>query len=72
MSASGFRNGRHTKPERTARGERVATAKLDAEKVRKIRRYYPSWRVKDLASLYSVSPGLIRRVLRRETWRHID
>jgi hypothetical protein len=55
--ATGARSGRHTKPERTARGSRNGRAKLDEEKAERIRVRYAAGgvKLKDLADEYGVS-----------------
>lgn len=65
---------------RTAKGERMAAAKLTDEAVREIRsarlttgghEAYKGLRARDLAQRFGVSLYTIRRVRGRESWRHI-
>jgi len=71
--ATGKRNGKHTMPEATPRGEKAGGAKLTAKDVLSIRdaankkistRY-------QLAKTYMVSFTQITRIVNRETWKHI-
>lgn len=71
--ASGARNGRHTKPERTCRGEQHPCAKLDADMVRRIRAEYATGGVgtRSLAIKYGVARNAIRSVLSGRSWAHV-
>jgi len=72
-TARGDRNGRRTKPEATARGERAACVKLTIDAVREIRRAYAAGEADGprLAARFGVSPSTIWAVLRRQTWGHV-
>lgn len=61
-------------PSKAARGEASGTSKLTEQQVREIRaRYVPNGvGSKRLAAEFGVSPDLIRRVVRRKLWRHVD
>lgn len=58
---------------RSIKGELVGIAKLDPEKVKKIRSWYATGEVTqmDLAHTYGVNQTIISDVVRRVTWRHI-
>jgi len=66
----GKRNGRYTKPERTARGHRHGNAVLTAEQVRIIRRCCTGryGEQRRLAKEYGVDVQTIRRVVQRKTY----
>jgi hypothetical protein len=71
--AFGERNARYTHPETTARGERSGMAKLTEFEVRSIRVEHA--RGESYATLgrrYGVSGVLIREVVKRRIWRHVD
>lgn len=74
--AKGIYNGRYTKPECTARGERNGSALLTEQQVRAIRAECPRGRGIDerltaLAPKYGVSKSTIRAVVYRYIWRHL-
>lgn len=70
--ASGDRSGQHTHPERTARGERCGSAKLNAAKVRAIRRAAKTETTQIvLADCFGIAQTTISAVILRKTWRHI-
>jgi hypothetical protein len=54
---------------RSAKGERVSLAKLDALTVREIRQEVGTY--KDISQKYDVSPGTIRDIKLGLTWRHV-
>lgn len=58
----------------TTSGERNGQAVLSADQVRAIRRAYTGRRGEQaaLAREYSVTPGAIRLIVRRENWRHLE
>lgn len=65
----GLRNGQHTKPERTARGERHGCAKLSADDVSSIRTSYENGYTQiQLATAFNVSQAQISKIVRRESW----
>lgn len=70
---TGSKNGRHTKPEKTARGERQHSAKLTNKKVLEIRRRYKEEEVtkRRLAKEYGVSTVTITAVIQRRSWKHV-
>lgn len=70
--AYGERNGRTTCPQRTARGERHGRAKLDAEKVREIRRLSGTQSQQSLADRFDVPQTAISAVQRHKTWKHVS
>lgn len=56
-----------------ARGERANFAKLDADRVRRMRALYADgWTIYDLAGEFGVSPMTALQVVRRKTWRHVE
>jgi hypothetical protein len=86
--ASGLKNGRHTKPERTARGDgngarlhperlrrgaEVNTSRLGPGQVRAIRAAHASGATaRGLARHYEVDRTTITAIVRRESWRHVS
>jgi len=54
---------------RSARGERVGSAKLNAAKITAIRS--ANGTIYELAAAFGISPQTISKVKRRELWRHI-
>lgn len=71
--ACGERVGSRRYPERLARGEAVASAKLTEDAVRAIRiRRADGATVTALADDFGVSPAHISRIVRRRNWSHID
>jgi len=71
--ATGERHGRHTHPERTARGEQNGQSKLTAKKVRAIRCKYSDGDINmgALAQEYGVHETAIQRIVRHKTWAHV-
>ena len=60
-------------PEKVARGERAGGSKLDADKVRDIRRLRKEgWTLDQLATEYGVRIGTIHFIVTGKTWRHIE
>lgn len=70
---SGNAHGSKTHPERTARGERVSTAKLTESQVREIRQTYAARLASqdELASRFDVSRRSIGFIISGKNWRHI-
>jgi hypothetical protein len=69
---AGLRSGRYTKPERTARGERSASAKLTADKVAEIRRLYASGLTQQvIGDKYGVTRESIKQIVTGENWKHV-
>lgn len=70
--ARGEAHGRHTKPERTARGERKGNNKLTREDVVKIRELYQDGKSqRSLARDFGVSKTLIAKVVTGASWAHV-
>lgn len=71
--ATGLRNGKYTKPEKTPRGEQNGLAKLTTSDVLAIRAVYKPGFISmyDLAKRYGVDPGNINCILKRKTWAHV-
>jgi hypothetical protein len=71
--AHGERHFTHTKPDRVARGERAAKARLTEEQVCTIRERYSSGNASSvlLGREYDVWPSSIIRIIKRQTWKHV-
>ncbi len=70
--AIGNRNGRKTKPEHTARGEKSAKAKLNSVQVLEIRELYVNGESRaELARKYSISWNAVNAIIERKVWRHV-
>lgn len=71
--ASGFRNGKYTKPEATPRGSKHGMSKLDEEKVKRARELFATgnYTQRSLAQVFNVSQVAIMRAVRGETWAHV-
>jgi hypothetical protein len=71
--AIGANNGRHTHPERTARGGAHGCVVLTEDMVREIRRRYSIDDIsQDALSIeFGVSQMTVSLIVRRESWRHI-
>ena len=68
----GPRHGRHTKPEGSARGERVNTAKLNAADVIEIRRLVAAGTLQaDVAAQFDVGCSQISNIVNHRSWKHI-
>jgi len=65
----GITHGRHTMPEKTARGERTATSKLTADKVVSIRSDTRSRR--EIAADYGITVTMVGYIVRGISWAHI-
>lgn len=54
-------------------GEKNINAKLNEEKVKKIRKYYSTgkYHIEDIRKMYGISYDGIRSVLKRRTWKHV-
>ena len=70
-AARGDANGSRTRPERVARGARVASAKLSEAQVVEVRRLIDQTTATELAQRFSVSRATIGRALKGETWAAI-
>lgn len=70
---SGPRHGSKTRPERVARGERVANALLTESQVVEIRRLYAAGGIsqRELGESFGVSREAIGLITRGEHWRHV-
>ena len=70
--ARGSRHGSKTQPWRFSRGTHRPTAKLDDQKVREIRKRSDAGETRTaLAKEYGVTTTVIRRIARRESWKHV-
>ena len=70
--AFGQRHGRYTRPESTARGERVNTAVATEALVVEIRAAYDSGRkIAEIARQYNVSWDVVKDAAYRLTWKHV-
>lgn len=57
---------------RSAKGERINTAKLTADQVRELRaRHAEGESLRRLARTFPVTSACISKIVRRETWRHV-
>ncbi len=71
-TARGARSGRQTHPESTLRGEAHHKAKLTEADVMEIRAICPPNSLpKELPERYHVSGNTIRRVVQRQSWKHL-
>ena len=61
-------------PEFVLRGEQIEISKLTEADVRKAREIYAKGKMghKRLAKMFGVTPGTMRAVLKRRTWKHVD
>lgn len=70
--AKGLRNGRHTHPEATVRGDRHPKATLKCGDVLLIRAAYKAGRTRaELARAFGVSHNNVSYVVSRKTWAHL-
>jgi len=71
--AVGVRNGQHTRPGRTARGEAHGCAKLTSEQVATIRRIHATGHMgcHRLAKMFSVANTTIKDIVNRRIWTHL-
>lgn len=69
LRARGKKHGRSTMPERSARGERIATAKLTGAKVTSIRNDKRSR--KSIAADYGITVTMVGYIVRGISWKHI-
>lgn len=67
--ARGITHGRHTNPERTARGEQCGTSKLTAVEVINIRK--DSRSRKEIAAEYGITRTMVGYIIRGKSWKHI-
>ena len=71
-AASGVRNVRHTRPDRTPRGVRHGRATLTDEDVRTIRALrVDGWTQQALADKFGTPQTNISQIVRRKAWRHV-
>ncbi len=72
LAPIGARHGRYTKPERSARGERVNTAVLTENDVRRIRRMRgDGMTFKQIADAFKISKSQAFNVGSGAQWRHV-
>lgn len=57
---------------RQAKGTKARSAKLNDETVKKLRKQAKGTKAKDIARELGVTASTINKVLRGETWKHID
>lgn len=71
--ASGMNHGRHTKPERTARGERAGLAVLTDKIVMQMKSEFKPrvFGYNKLAKKYGVCWSTVRKAVKGETWKHL-
>lgn len=70
--ASGVRNGRYTRPDRTPRGKNHGMSKLTEEQVIEIKRMHKSFSQQVIAYKFNVSQPTISSVLMNKTWKHVS
>lgn len=72
VSGSGDTHGSKTHPERFARGERVAGAKLTLDQVKQIRSQYATGAVtqEELGQQFGITRRGIGRIISGENWKH--
>lgn len=72
-AARGDRNGRHSHPERTARGERAGGARLTEADVRAIRDQASAGvSQRRIAAAFGVDRRTVQFVIARRTWQHVE
>lgn len=72
LAPSGSRHGRTTKPSRTARGERVNTARLVEDEVIEARALRASgWTLTELCDRFGISKSAMHALCTRKNWKHI-
>lgn len=70
--AVGAKHGTRTRPDRIARGERAAGAKMTAASVRALRdRSRGGERTDALAEFFGISGSQVSRIVRRQRWAHV-
>lgn len=69
--ASGMNNGRYTRPDRTARGEKHGRAKLTDKAVKQILRLKNTMSQDALAIKFKTPQTNISQILRGLSWKHI-
>lgn len=71
--ARGLKNGRHTKPERTARGSKNGEARFNEDQVRLIRELLEQKKMTqaEIALLCGVTTVTISLIWRRRVWKHV-
>lgn len=68
----GDRHWTQTSPSLVCRGERCHSAKLDAEKVREVRaRSAMGERSGLIAAAFGIATSMVRRIVRRDNWKHV-
>ena len=72
-TATGKRNGRHTRPESTVRGEDSGRAKLTEKQVKEIRQRYAegSISMRKLGNEYNISHTQVRYLVDGASWKHL-
>jgi hypothetical protein len=70
--ARGARHGTKTHPEAVSKGEHRPAAKLTETEVREIRLLAARVSKADIARAYGVTPTVVRRIVRRQSWKHVE
>lgn len=71
-AATGARNGQHTHPERTARGEQIGISRLSEKQVRAIKRLLATGVQRMvLARRFNVAWQTVGNIAAGITWRHV-
>lgn len=72
LAPSGTRHGRHTKPEATARGERVNTARLTEDDVREARGLRAAgWTLPQLCARFGIGKSAMHALCTGKNWSHV-
>lgn len=72
-SASGRRNGCFTRPDRVRRGVLNGSSKLTDDDVRFIREWVGAgWTRSDVAKAVGICSDAAYKIVRRDTWRHVQ
>lgn len=72
VAATGTRNGRHTKPECTARGEQCGASKLnELQAIGVLARWLQGASQSAIAREYGVSRGPVQQIIYGHTWKHL-
>ena len=69
--ARGWRHGTKTHPEAVSKGESRPAAKLTEGEVREIRLLAGRKSKAAIARQYGVTPTVVRRIVRRQAWKHV-
>lgn len=72
LCPTGEKHGRYTSPDRTARGEKVSTSKLNTDDVLAIRNLRNAGiKLKEIAYKYGISTSQAWNIVSNSQWRHV-